>query len=654
MRTLIALLILSTNVPAADTKESPKPLRKADGGIGRFIPDSAFTDTTGKAGKLSDFAKQKYLVVAVTSSSCPLSKKFAPTLAKIEQEYSKKEIGFLFVNPIKSDKPAPAFGGRYVHDADGQLAAALGVTTTTEVVVLDPARTVVYRGAVDDQYGLGYALDAAKQRLLKAALDALLQGKTPDVPATTAPGCTLDLPKPKAVTATYNNRISRIVQQHCQECHRAEGVGPFALDTYEDVASHKAMIRKVVENGTMPPWFAAEPKGEKQPHLLNDRSLSAADKADLLAWLKSDLPKGDAADAPRPKVWPSEWAIGKPDAVFQIGQPISIKATGTMSYQNVTVDTNFDEDKWVQAFEIRPTAKAVVHHVLVHVVPKAPGVSRLLPGARANITANADDERQGYFAAYVPGNSHLVLEPGFARKLPKGATLRFQIHYTPNGEATSDQTRVGFVFAKEPPRYEVKVGAVAQPRISIPPGDGNHKEIGKLRVPTDIVLRSAVPHMHVRGKACKYEITSPDGKTTTTLLDIPRYDFNWQLRYQFAEPVTVPKGSTITFTVWYDNSDKNPANPDPTKTVRWGPQTSDEMHLGYLEYIVDRQSKTADVPLVEKPKIPKEGLTIPERFKTLLAKYDTNSDGKLDEKEIDAMPGPLRERVWDYIRGNAN
>ena len=644
MRTLIALLFTATTGLAADLgKEAPRPRAKGEGGIGRFVADQPFTDAAGKGGKLSGFADQKYLVVAMTSTTCPVSRKFTPTLARLEEEYTRKGVGFLFVNPTKTDKPASAFAGRYALDPDGKLAAALGVTSTTEVVVLDAARTVVYRGAVDDQYGLGYSLDAPKHLYLKLALDALLAGKTPEVQTTTAPGCALDFEKPKAAAVTYHTRISRIVQQNCQECHRPAGNGPFALESYDDVVSHKAMIRKVVDAGTMPPWFAAEAKTKEQPHFLNDRSLSAADKADLLAWLKSDLAKGDAADAPLPKAWPNEWHIGKPDVVLQIPKPISVKATGTMPYQVVTVETNLDEDKWIEAFEVRPTNKAVVHHVLVHVVSKVAGAVR----------NNVEEERQGYFAAYVPGNSFLILEPGYARKLPKGATLRFQIHYTPNGEATTDQTRVGFVFAKDAPRFEVKVGAVAQPRISIPPGEGNHKEVGKLRVSTDVVLRSAVPHMHVRGKACKYEVTSPDGRTTT-LLDIPRYDFNWQLRYQFSEPVTVTKGSTITFTVWYDNSDKNPANPDPTKTVKWGQQTSDEMHLGYLEYLVDLQAKPSErATLHEKPTIPKEGVAIPELFKTRLERYDANKDGKLDEKEIDAMPEPLRERVWEYIRNNA-
>lgn len=655
MRTIALMLLLAGGTIAADSpRQAPKPLAAHDGGIGRYIPDTAFTDLAGQAGKLSDYAGKSYLVVAFTNNSCPISKKFAPTLAKLEKDYANKNVGFLFVNPTKTDIPKHAFQSRYVHDVEGRLARVLDVKSTTEVVVLDSARTVVYRGAIDDQYGLGYAREAPQNNFLRTALDAYLEGKTPETVATTAPGCPLDLePIHTPTTVTYHNRISRIVQQYCQECHRKDGVGPFALESYDDVVAHKGSIRQVLETGIMPPWFAAPPKPNQHSRFLNDRSLSKSDQNDFLTWLKSDLAKGDEADAPKPKSWPGEWSIGKPDAIFTIGKPIAIPASGTMPYQNVVVETNLDEDKWVEAYEIKPTAKAAVHHVLIHVIPKS-GIGRLIPG-RAGVSANVDDERQGYFAAYVPGNDHLIYTPGYARKLPKGATLRFQIHYTPFGEATTDQTRVGFRFAKEPPQHIIKVGAVMQPGIRIPPGKSDHEEVANLKVPTEITIRGLMPHMHVRGKACRYELIAPDGKTSTVLLDIPRYDFNWQLRYQFAEPLTIPKGATIRFKVWYDNSDKNPANPDPNKLVRWGPQTYDEMHLGYVEYVVDAKSESLE-PFKndEKPMIPKEGIEIPARFKTGLDPYDKNKDGRLDEKEIDDMPELLRGRVWDYIRKTIN
>jgi hypothetical protein len=582
---LIAFLLTAAVVSAvaADeraepVRQAPRVLKPADAGVGRLVPDVAFTDVTGKAGKLSDFKGHELLVVAPTNASCPVGKKYAPTLARLEKEYSARGVGFLFVNPTATDKPdAAAFAGRYVHDVGHELTAALGARTTTEVFVLDAARTVVYRGAIDDQFGLGYSLDAPRNNYLAAALDDALAGRVPVVAATTAPGCELVLDSLMPRTPlTYRARIERIVQNNCVECHRAGGVAPFELTTYEHVAAHKGMIRKVVERGTMPPWFAAPPaRGEHSPWA-NDRSLGESDKADLLAWLSGDLKKGDPADAPLPRTYADGWLIGTPDAVLQIPKPIAVKAQGTMAYQHVSVETDFDEDRWVKALEVRPTAREVVHHVLVFAVPR--GMPR------------AVGEAQGFFAAYVPGNSTLLYPEGYAKKLPKGWTLWFQIHYTPNGTATTDQTRLGLVFAKEKPHHEVRVIGIANRGFTIPPGADNHKVEARIPVPFDARAIAFMPHAHLRGKAARYDAKFPDG-TTKPLLEVPHYDFNWQLVYRPAEPVRVPRGGSIVYTAWYDNSDKNPANPDSTKPVRWGRQTEDEMHIGYLEYVIDAPAR---------------------------------------------------------------
>jgi hypothetical protein len=267
--------------------------------------------------------------------------------------------------------------------------------------------------------------------------------------------------------------------------------------------------------------------------------------------------------------------MGEPDAVFQLQKPIAIKAEGIMPYQNVVVPTNFAEDRWVQSYEIIPTDRSVVHHVIVKVVPKGEKGSRIQDRA----------EREGYYAAYVPGNSHRLLPEGFAKKLPAGANLHFQIHYTPNGKATEDQLKIGFKFAKQAPRYEVRVSALAQPRLNIPAGAADHVETARYTLPRDMMVTAFMAHMHVRGKAFKYEVTLPDGKTEV-LLDIPRYDFNWQLAYNLAQPRILPRGSTVKITAVFDNSAGNPANPDPTKVIRWGQQTYDEMMLGYVEHYV--------------------------------------------------------------------
>ncbi|MCU0702956.1 MAG: redoxin family protein [Fimbriiglobus sp.] len=581
---------LTTLALAADSTEAPKPQPAAHAGVGRLAPDLTATTVDGAAFKLSDALKGKKAgVVAVTSVTCPLSKKYLPTLAALEKEYAAKGVGFVVIDAVKTDKPEElkklaanaGLTAALLHDADGTLCKHLGAASTTDVFVLDPARTVKYRGAIDDQYGLGYSKEAPKHTFARAALDAVLAGREPAIPATTAPGCALDLAEVKVPEAkpTYHNFASRLIQQNCQECHRTGGVGPFTLETLDDVKAHKGMVKKVVADGRMPVWNAFGDKPGEHRTFKNDRSLPAEDKARLLAWIADGCPEGDKADAPLARTFADgDWTIGKPDLVVQIPEPIKVSATGVMKYQNVIVDTKLTEEKWVTAAEIIPTARAVVHHVLVFALPpKKPG----------EIDLPQRGEGQGYYAAYVPGNSRQVLPEGFARKLPKGARIRFQIHYTPNGTATEDQVKVGFKFGPAP-RHEVKVFPLTDPRISIPPGADNHAESVELRLPFDVVLTAFSPHMHVRGKAARYECDVTDPKTkqieTKVLLDVPQYDFNWQLRYELAEPVTLKAGSVIRYRAWYDNSDKNPANPDPAKRVKWGDQTFEEMFLGYAEY----------------------------------------------------------------------
>lgn len=569
--------------PDPALKEQPQVLKASEHGVGRMVPDVTLKDLAGREVKLSNFKDRKALVIASFGASCPISNKFGPELSRLEKEYAAQKVTFLFVNPIADEqvedlrKFAATHGltSPVVHDAQGALTRVLGATTTTEVFVLDAARTLVYRGAISDQYGLGYSKDAPTKTYLRAALDAVLSGVAPNVAATTAPGCALDLPGASIAatsnTPTYHRDISRVVQAHCVECHRAEGIAPFSLETYADLLEHAGMIRKQLDRGAMPPWFASKEQSGVHAIFLNDRSLPDQDKAALLAWIKSDRPKGDPADAPLPRVFPDGWVIGKPDAVFQLSQPMQIKAEGTMPYQRQIVETSFPEDRWVQAYEILPTAREVVHHVIVKVYKKGTAVS------------DRDEGSDGFFAAYVPGNSYRVLPNGFAKRLPAGAKIGFQIHYTPNGKATQDQLKIGFIFSKEPPKNEVHVIAVAQPRINIPPGDANHVETREQKVPFNLNVTAYMAHMHVRGKAFKYELIGPDGKTET-LLDIPRYDFNWQLQYDYAQPKFIPRGSTMKITAVFDNSAGNPANPDPTKTVKWGPQTTDEMMIGYIEH----------------------------------------------------------------------
>jgi len=578
---LLAVAVTSATARAGDA-EGPRPVPPQSVGVGRLVPDLAATAIDGRPVALAALAAaSKAVVVALTSTSCPLSRRCLPTLAKLEADFAPRGVAFVYVNPIATDDAAAAakavaaagLKGLYVHDAAGAFAAGLGATSTGDVFVLDAARTLLYRGALDDQYGLGYALAAPRESYARAALSAHLAGRPVATPATTAPGCLLDLSPPAETgfaAVTYHDRVSRIVQANCVECHRAGGVGPFRLDTLADLAAHKGMVRKVVAAGTMPPWHAAPAPGR----WANDRSLTPADKADLLAWLGNGLPAGDPAAAPLLRAAPATWAIGPPDRVVQLPEPVAVPASGTVPYHDIIVETGLTADAWVQALEVRPTDRAVVHHVLVFLAG---------PAEKAG---DPNEERDGYFAAYVPGNGHQVFPAGYAKKLPARARLRFQVHYTPSGTATADRLCLGLVFAQGPPAHEVKVGGVAHHRLEVPPHAANHKEVASVAVPDGAVLLAFLPHLHVRGKACRYDLVAADG-TVTTLLDVPHYDFHWQQRYELVTPLKVAKGSTLRFTAWYDNSRANPANPDPTATVRWGQQTSDEMMLGYLDYTIE-------------------------------------------------------------------
>jgi hypothetical protein len=263
-----------------------------------------------------------------------------------------------------------------------------------------------------------------------------------------------------------------------------------------------------------------------------------------------------------------------PDAIVQLSSPVEVPADGIMPYQKITVATSFLEDKWVRGFEI--------HHAGVFVES----------GPDPELAGNAAEDNGAYLALYVPGNAWHVFPDGCAKLLPKGARLRFQIHYTPNGTATRDQTQLGLYFAKEPPRHELHVTGVTNRDIKIPPKVSRHEESGTLRFKHDIQILSFLPHMHVRGKAFRFQAISIGGDAST-LLNVPRYDFNWQLAYHLSEPYPLPKGGKLKITGWYDNSSQNPANPDPSKTIYWGPQTSDEMLLGYIEYIIPGEGSPA-------------------------------------------------------------
>ncbi|MBO0722638.1 MAG: thiol-disulfide isomerase, partial [Blastocatellia bacterium] len=378
----------------------------------------------------------------------------------------------------------------------------------------------------------------------------------------------------------------------CATCHRPGEMAPMSLLTYKDIRPWAKSIRERVLSREMPPWYADPNHGE----FANDARLSERQIETIRAWVDGGAPEGDPKDLPpAPKFDDTGWKFGQPDAVLSMTEEASIPSDGTVPYRYFAVPTNFTEDKYVQFAEIKRGESSVVHHVIVSV--REPGQGPLPPPGEIK-TDSPDAQRQrrerrgdnpdAMLVGWAPGMSPLTLRPGNAKLVKKGSVLVFQMHYTTNGRAANDRTSVGLWFAKGPVEKRVITKGIATDTrtLVIPAGDPNFESSSSLTFDHDVHLLMFMPHMHFRGKDFEYRLVYPDGKEKI-LLRVPKYDFNWQLSYFVKEPIAVPKGSRIDCLAHHDNSAANKFNPDPSKEVRWGDQTWEEMMIGWIDYTVD-------------------------------------------------------------------
>lgn len=382
---------------------------------------------------------------------------------------------------------------------------------------------------------------------------------------------------------TFHRNVEPIVQARCQGCHRPGEAAPMSLLTYGDARPWAKAIKQAVMTGKMPPWSADTSVG----HFRNDRHLSQAEIDTLVKWVDSGATEGNAKDAPAPLEFTEGWAIGKPDAVLQMPIPYDVPAQGIVDYQWILIPA-FKEDKWVQAFEVRPGNRSIVHHVAAFwrragskwMADAQPGVPMAKPS-----TAPETGASDGIIAEYVPGIPPLVLPKGYAMLLPAGADIMLQVHYTPNGKATKDVSGVGFVFATSPPEYQVITFGMASLGLKIPPYEPSYRAQATASFGTDVRVLGMNPHMHLRGKSAEVSATYPDGRSEP-LLRVPKYDFNWQITYEPAGDLLLPAGTKLEAVSYFDNSPNNPFNPDPSKEVRWGDQTSDEMMAVFMHLAI--------------------------------------------------------------------
>jgi peroxiredoxin len=561
------------------------------GSIGTTVADFTLRGSRGEVFRLSDCGDRPVIVVVFLGVECPLAKLYAPRLAEMARKWGPRGVAFVGIDPNQQASLAALAGYAKLHhlpfsllrDPGSAIADRFGVERAPEAFVLDRRRVVRYRGRIDDQYDVTTHRSEPTRQDLVQSIEEVLAGRPVSQPVTTPSGCLISRAAAPRVTGavTYCRDVAPILQRHCQVCHRPGEIGPFALTNYREASGWAAMLHEVVAEGRMPPWHASPRYGR----FANDPTLTAQEKDLMFRWVDDDCPEGDPRDLPPPPKFIDGWNIGEPDVVLEMPEPFHVPAEGVIEYQYVEVDGGAPVDRWVQAAEVRPGNRAVVHHCNVYLQP---------PGAPDFMESGALGSY--CLAAMAPGTPPLVLPEGMAKRIPAGWRTVLVLHYTPTGSPQTDRTRLGLKFADpKQVKKEVATKLMYDLNLAIPPGAADHTVSQTLQINNAVDLLAFFPHMHLRGKSFRYEALYADGREEV-LLEVPRWDFNWQHRYVLAEPKRLPAGTQLRCTAVYDNSANNPANPDPQVTVRTGTQSFDEMFNGYFDAVLADEDRTQGRP----------------------------------------------------------
>ena len=563
---------------------------------GERVENFRLFDHTGGSHELYYYDDAKAVVFMVQGNGCPIVRNAMPRFKELRDEFAAQGVQFFMLNSNLQDnrKTINKEAQQYSYDIPILLdntqiiGESLNVVRTGEVFVLDPKTwNVTYTGAIDDRLTYENQKEQASEHYLRDAIANMVEGKAVEVASTDPLGCLINFPEKTAraqhANISYSEDIAPILLDNCVTCHREGGIGPFAMSDYNMVRGFSLMMREVIRTQRMPPWHADPAHGA----WANDRSLSDDEIKTLIHWIEAGAPRGEGEDllATSDVVYP-DWTtaefLGEPDYIIDI-PAMEIPATGVVDYQYHHVPNPIGKDVWVHAAEIMPGDRAVLHHTITtfgEVITEGERKGRM--------------KHMGGLRGYAPGITNQAYPDGTGTFLPADATIEFQMHYTPVGRATVDESKMGVWVYDEPPQHKIISMFMANPRIKIPPYAKNHAETVERTIPKDALLYNLMPHAHFRGKAANFVAKYPDG-TEELLLSVPHYDFNWQTDYEFKEPKFLPAGTTLVQTNWWDNSAQNKANPDPSIEVTWGEQSWEEMLFGAMLFRFLTEEESAEM-----------------------------------------------------------
>ena len=613
------------------------------------------TDVDGKSVEWADKAEVR--VFCFLGIECPVAKFYAARLNELAKQYADKKVVFLGINSNPHDSHTDlqkfakdlGLGFRQIKDADQKIARIFGATRTAEIVVVNGQGQVSYRGRVDDQYAPGIKRTGPTSRDLDSALSSLLSGKPLASTRTDPVGCLITFEKKplESSNITYCKQVAPILNEHCVDCHRPNEIGPFDISNYDEIRGWLDMIVEVIEQKRMPPWHAEQGKVEFK----NARHMPAESLALIKRWVENGAPYGNVKDLPKKPDVLEGWRLpSRPDLVVSMrDRPFKVPATGTIDYQYFVVDPMITEDRWVSAAEVIPGNASIVHHAIVFIRPPD----------------GVESTGVGWLTAFVPGQRATLFPPGYARKVPAGSKLVFQMHYTTNGQKQSDVTKIGMNFINsDQVTHQVFTLVGLDQEFEIPPHASNHEVASSLRwLPPKGELLGIMPHMHLRGKSFRMTATAKSDEASVpevaTILDVPRYDFNWQHTYELKFPIQLDAIQELNFVVGFDNSSSNPFNPNPNEYVLWGDQTWEEMAVAFLEVakpLERTQNSERTAKSLSESKMNASNATNSNEdprgtafAEKLLARFDRNRDGKLSNEE---SPKIIRDYSFQQLDSN--